>query len=778
MKARGFVMQASYRIRGDATVVHLHGRLEDGKTFLVRDARQTPCFYIRAADAARARDSGAARQRATHRRTFGGERVTCIEVRTPPDAPPLRDRLQDRGIETFEADVRFAVRYLIDRDVKGGVALDGVARPGEAAGIRGVDWVFDDPEVGPADVDIVPRVLSFDIETDPKASRLLAISLYGCGLDEVVIVDGDGRAMPERAVAAKDERAALEAFCRRVAESDADVLTGWNVVDFDLSVLGRIAARVKHPFQLGREPGALRVRAAQGYFGSGQASIPGRVVLDGMDLVRGAFVRMDEYSLDAVARSVLGEGKAVEGDVRDRAGEIMERYAHDLPGFARYARTDARLALEIVEKLNLVPLAVARSRLTGMTPDRVSASIASFDFVYLSELGKRGIVAPTVRSSDSRVSAAQAGGHVLEPVTGMHDNVWVFDFKSLYPSVMRTFNMDPLGFVADPRPGDDTIRTSSGAAFRRGEAILPRMLDRLAAARETAKRADDGVASQAIKILMNSFYGVLGTPACRFHNTAIANAITGQGRYFLLWCKAWFEEREFRVLYGDTDSLFVLSGASDPDDAYARGETLAAEIDAAVAAHVRAEWRVESRLELEFEKLYTRLFLPSVRHGAAGARKRYAGIVRGGSDVDFVGMEVVRRDWTELAKTVQRELYARLFRDQPVDAYLSGVVRAVRAGELDDALVYRKGLRKRLADYDHSNPPHVAAARKSRAAPGRLISYVITQAGPEPLDNLTADLDREHYVEKQVRPVAEPVLDTLGLAFEHVIGDDTQLALF
>ena len=778
MKARGFVMQASYRIRGEATVVHLHGRLESGETFLVRDARQTPSFYIRATDAQRARACGATRQRTTNRRTFAGEPVTSIEVRTPPDAPPLRDRLQARGIETFEADVRFAVRYLIDRDVKGGVALDGDARPGERAGADGVDWVFEDPEVSPADVHMAPRVLSFDIETDPKASRLLAISLYGCGLDEVHIVDPDGRAMPEAAVAAEDEHAALEAFCRRVAETDPDVLTGWNVIDFDLSVLGRIAARVKHPFPLGREPGALRVRAAQGYFGSGQASIPGRVVLDGMDLVRGAFVRMDDYSLDGVARSVLGEGKAVEGDVRDRAGEIMDRYRNDLPGFARYARTDARLALEIVEELNLVPLAVARSRLTGMTPDRVSASIASFDFVYLAELGKRGIVAPTVRSSDSRVSASQAGGYVLEPVTGMHDHVWVFDFKSLYPSVMRTFNMDPLGFVADPRPGDGTIRTSSGAAFRREEAILPRMLDRLAAAREAAKREDDAVASQAIKILMNSFYGVLGTRACRFHNTAIANAITGQGRHFLLWCKAWLEERGFEVLYGDTDSLFVRSGEPDPERAAARGRALAVEIDAAVAEHVRAEWGVESRLELEFEKLYTRLFLPSVRHGAAGARKRYAGVVAGASEVEFVGMEVVRRDWTELAKAVQRELYARLFGDRPVDEYLSGVVRALRAGELDEDLVYRKGLRKRLAAYDRSNPPHVAAARKSKTAPGRLVSYVITLAGPEPLDNITAELDREHYVEKQVRPVAEPVLDTLGLEFEHVIGDDTQLELF
>ena len=88
----------------------------------------------------------------------------------------------------------------------------------------------------------------------------------------------------------------------------------------------------------------MRIRKAEGYFGSGQATIPGRLVLDGIDLLRGAFVRMDDYSLDAVAREVLGEGKAVAGDVRDRIGEIMHNYRHDLPAFALYARTDARLA--------------------------------------------------------------------------------------------------------------------------------------------------------------------------------------------------------------------------------------------------------------------------------------------------------------------------------------------------------------------------------------------------------------------------------------------------
>jgi DNA polymerase-2 len=536
---------------------------------------------------------------------------------------------------------------------------------------------------------------------------------------------------------------------------------------------------VNHPFSLGREPGALRLRKAEGYFGSGQASIPGRLVLDGIDLLRGAFVRMDEYSLDAVAREVLGEGKAVTGDVRDRVAEIMHNYEQDLPAFALYARTDARLAFDIVGKLDLIRLAFARSQLTGMTPDRVAASIASFDFLYLTELERLGIVAPTVRVDDERVHAAQQGGHVLEPVTGLHRNVWVFDFKSLYPSIIRTLNIDPLSYVERPSPGADLIQTAGGA-FGRTPAILPRMLDELFPRREAAKKAGDSVASHAIKILMNSFYGVLGAPSCRFYNTALVNAITGTGRELLLWSKAWFEAAGFKVLYGDTDSLFVQSGAEDPDLARQRGGELAGELNRELVRYIHERWRVDSRLELEFEKLYLKLFLPRARHSARGASKRYAGLLSGADagNVEFVGMEVVRRDWTALAKQVQRELYQRLFADQSVDVYLADVVKKVRNGELDAALVYRKNLRKDTDEYTATTPPHVVAARKSTQPLGRSISYVMTTAGAEPLDNVRHPLDREHYVLKQVKPVAEPVLATLGLDFERVIGDSRQFDMY
>jgi len=786
-RVRGFILQASYRVvareNGQRVpVVHIYGRLESGAVFLVRDDRQRPHFFIRAADAGRVRALRTLEPQVSPMRAFDGARLMLLETDTPSDVPGIRDRLHGAGVETFEADVRFAMRYLIERGIKGGCEIEGEAASSE--GMTGVTWIFDNPELRPADFKIEPRVLSFDIETHGKNERLLAISMYGPGIDEVLIVDGSGRVMPEKSTRCADEFAALEAFCERVRRVDPDVLTGWNIIDFDLSVLQRIAGRVRHPFILGRDagavrPAALRIRKAQGYFGSGQASIPGRLVLDGIDLLRGAFVRMDDYSLDAVARQVLGEGKAVAGDVRDRIAEIVHNYRCDLPAFALYARTDARLAFEIVRKLNLVQLAFARSGLAGMPPDRVSASIASFDFLYLTELWKLKIAAPSVRSDDPVSDDAQQGGHVLEPVAGLHRDVWVFDFKSLYPSIIRTFNIDPLSYVAQPDAADDLIRVPGGA-YRRAPAILPRMLDVLFPQREAAKRSGDDVAANAIKILMNSFYGVLGTAACRFYNPALANSITGAGREMLLWSKRWFEAAGFIVLYGDTDSLFVSSHGGDPTATCEAGRELAARLSADASHYILQRWRVASRLELKFEKLYLRLFLPHARHSTRGASKRYAGLRYGGAanSVEFTGMEAVRRDWTALAKQVQRELYQRLFTDQAVDAYLGDVVRQVRNGELDDALVYRKNLRKGAEQYTSITPPHVVAARKSTLAPGRTVSYVMTTAGPEPIDDRRSPIDREHYVLKQVKPVAEPVLESLGLDFEQVIGDSRQIDLY
>jgi len=795
--ARGLILQPSYRIESGRPVVHLWGKLESGEPFLLRDARLVPHFFVAAADAARARALGARQIAATHRVTLDGVPAARVEVPAPADTPPLRDRLADAGIPCYEADVRFGLRYLIDHRVRGAVAIGGEGRV-----VPGLGRVFDDPpEVGPADPagGWVPElaVLSFDIETDPRAQRLFSVAFHGCGAAEVLLWTPRGHGCPAGATPFGEEGELIAAFCRRVRELDPDVLTGWNVEDFDLAVLDRLARRAGIPgLELGRGGGALRLRPSGR--GGVTASIPGRLVLDGPKLLRGAFVRMESYGLDAVAREVLGEGKTAVaeggggGEGGGRAEEILRMFEHDRARLVEYNLNDARLAAAILDKMQLVELAVERSLLTGLPPDRVAGSIAAFDLLYLTELGRRGVVAPTVRLAAERAAAAggepTGGGHVLEPEPGLWDHVLVFDFKSLYPSLIRTFNIDPLGFLRAPGAGGDPIVAPNGAAFAREPGILPRLLDELFPRREAAKAAGDRVKSYAIKILMNSFYGVLGTPACRFYNPKVANAITGFGRELLLWTKERIEEGYGRrVLYGDTDSLFVDAGAADAVAARAAGRELVAALNRDLGAHVAATWRVESHLELEFERLYRRLFLPPARGGETGARKRYAGLVEeedGSTRVVLTGMEAVRRDWTELARRVQRELYERLFHGRPVEEYLQGVVADLRAGRVDPHdLVYRKGLRKPPAEYTATTPPHVAAARKLPGRPPRVVAYLVTTAGPEPVRPSagvapTHPPDVEHYVDKQIRPVAEPVLDLLGLEFARVIGDDRQMELF
>jgi len=184
---RGFILQPTYRIESGRPIVHLYGRLDDGRPFLVRDGRLVPHFYVEKQDAERARPLGAVRQVATNRVTLTGRPVIRIEVATPSDTPPLRDRLVAAGIATHEADVRFAMRYLIDRGIRGTVEIRGEGRM-----VPGLGLVFDDPEVAPTDGTPRLSVLSLDIETDPSARRLLAVGLHGGGVSEVLLLTPAG----------------------------------------------------------------------------------------------------------------------------------------------------------------------------------------------------------------------------------------------------------------------------------------------------------------------------------------------------------------------------------------------------------------------------------------------------------------------------------------------------------------------------------------------------------------------------------------------------------
>src|SRR6185369_10980966 len=206
----------------------------------------------------------------------------------------------------------------------------------------------------------------------------------------------------------------------------------------------------------------------------------------------------------------------------------------------------------------------------------------AFDFLYLPRLHRRGFVAPDVGVEVDAVPSP--GGHVLESVPGLFRNVLSFDFRSLYPSIIRTFQIDPLGLY---QPGDDPVPGEEGATFAREGAILPTLIDTLHAARSKAIADDNAALSRAIKILMNSFYGVLGTPGCRFFDPRLPTSITRRGHAIIERARTFFEAEGLPVLYGDTDSVFV--HAKEPTD----GPALARDLTRILAEEIARDYRVE-----------------------------------------------------------------------------------------------------------------------------------------------------------------------------------------
>jgi DNA polymerase-2 len=763
----GFVLTPTYRVVAGRPQVHLYAILECGEPALVIDTRLRPYCFLRRADLGRARPVlGAWPVSETALATFAGDPVARVDLATPADVPVLRRRLGDVAVPTFEADVRFAYRYLIDRGIAGAFRIDGTfeRRPG-------VGRVYRDPTLEPGDWAPALRVLSLDVETSLDGERLFSIAVAGAGGERVFLVG-------ERPVAGAEvvptERALVERFLAHVRTVDPDVLTGWSVVEFDLTTLQRHARRHGLRLTLGRNEEEIDVQRDPGFTREPRATVAGRAVLDGLALVRSSYIRLDDYRLETAAQTLLGKGKLVAGDDRGRAIETM--YRDDPERLVAYNLTDATLVLEILARTKLVELTVRRSLMTGMQLDRVSAQIAAVDSLYLRELRKRGRVAPSVDVAGAG-GVEITGGLVLDSTPGLYRNILVYDFTSLYPSLIRTFNLDPMTYVAGPSAPEDAGSSPSGACFRREEGILPALVARLWTERAQAKRSGDAIASQATKILMNSLFGVLGSPASRLFSPAVANAITVAGQHVIRLAADAVERRGHRVIYGDTDSLFVDVGAASEADARRTGEALRAEIERDVATALERAFGCTSHLALAFQKVYARFLMPEMRRIALGSKKRYAGLV--GDTLDVVGLEAVRRDWSGIARRFQLELLGRVLRDEPVDAFVPEFVAGLRAGRFDDELAYRKAVRKPVAEYTKTTPPHVKAARKAGITGRRLVRYVMTKAGPEPVGRTTAPPDYEHYVEAQLKPIADAVLRFVaGPDFDTLTGARRQLSLF
>ncbi len=685
-------------------------------------------------------------------RTLQGAEVDAVYFKSQRALLRERDRIRASGGVVLESDLKPSARFVMERFVNGGLSLHGPARREHGV------LCFLDPKVRSADVTPKLRTLSLDIETDGWEGPVLSIALAGCGVERVTVVKR-----------AEDEREVLSGAFALIRELDPDVLLGWNVVDFDLRALQARCEALHLPFAIGRAGLVGRVLVGATPQQVSLARVPGRVVLDGVATLKNASWVLERYTLDFVGRTLLGRGK-LRAEGVDALTEIRRMHREDPEALAAYNLEDARLALDLFEKADLVGFSIARAKLTGLPLDRQGGSVAAFDHLYLPVLHRRGFVAPDVAVDSTPMPSP--GGQVLDSAPGLYTNVVSFDFRSLYPSIIRTFQVDPLALWLE---GPDRVQGFEGASFAREGAILPALITHLHEERGKARAAANETLSRAIKILMNSFYGVLGTPGCRFFDPRLASSITLRGHEVIERSRTFFEERGHGVIYGDTDSLFVKLGEK-VDDA----ERLAEELNAWWRETLWAEHRLKSDLELRVDARYAKFLMPTTRGSERGSKKRYAGLTVAGELV-IRGLEAVRTDWTPLAREAQRELLRRVFAGEPWSEWLLGLRREVLSGAADERLRYRKRLRRDVGDYA-SAAPHVKAARLAAeaAAEGEAVAteveYVMTVHGPEPVGARTAPLDHGHYLERQLAPAVDVVLRALGTSYEREAGE--QLSLF
>ncbi|WP_338411857.1 DNA polymerase II [Pseudoalteromonas nigrifaciens] len=710
--------------------------------------------------------------KAVNMRHFSGVDCTACYFNDSSSLYKARAQLEEQ-INIYEGDIRHSDRFLMERFIKGGVWVTGEA-------LQKNGFIEITQAKLKANPNYTPQLASLSLDIECNAEGVLfSVGLVGNGLDCVLMI---GEPQPHSNTFnidwCVDEINLLQKLQRYITSNDPDVIVGWNVIEFDFSVLNARAEALGLVLNLGREQQPLTIRT--GHYT--RLTLPGRSVIDGIDTLKNATYHFDSYSLANISHKVLGESKLIQAD--NRLSEIIRQFNHDKLALAAYNRQDCILVNRIFVKLKLFEFAIVRTQLTGLELERMGGSVAAFTNLYLPLLHRSGYVAPNL--GDHGLSFESPGGYVMESTPGLYKNVLVLDFKSLYPSIMRTFCIDPLGLIEGLNSPESAVAGFNDALFSRELHHLPKLIKHLTRTRQKAKDTNQPMLSQAIKIIMNSLYGVLGSKGCRFYDPRLSSSITLRGHEIMQTTRKWIEELGYEVIYGDTDSIFVkVNERLNATQCNEIGNDVMQIINKRWSDSVKTRFSLTSYLEIEFETHYSPFFMPTIRGKKIGSKKRYVGQIdkNNAKQLIFKGMETVRSDWTQFAQEFQTELFKTLFDQQFKIEQLNDIIKSytkkLYAGEFDKKLIYRKRLGQNLSDYVKNIPPHVQAVKKYKAnnpdfdvKRGQIIEYVYAINGAE-IYNANNTLNYPLYIQRQLEPVANMILSALG-----VQPNSTQSTLF
>lgn len=702
----------------------------------------------------------------------------------------------DRGIQiegfgmknfvTYESNVLFALRFMVDCSIVGGNWIEVPAGKYKktAKNLSYCQLEFDClyseltshiPE-GEFSKMAPFRILSFDIECagrkghfpepthDPVIQVANLVTLQGEDqpfVRNVMTLKSCSPIVGVDVMSFETEREVLLAWRDFIREVDPDIIIGYNICKFDLPYLierASVLGIAEFPI-LGRIRNS-RVRVKDTTFSSRQygtreskeVTVEGRVQFDLLQVMQRDY-KLSSYSLNSVSAHFLSEQKedvhhSIISDLQNGNAETRRR-------LAVYCLKDAYLPQRLLDKLMFIYNYVEMARVTGVPISFLLSRGQSIKVLsqLLRKAKQKNLVLPNVKQAGSEQGTYE-GATVLEANAGFYEKpIATLDFASLYPSIMMAYNLCYCTLVTpeDVRklnlPPECVNKTPSGEIFVKSslqKGILPEILEELLAARKRAKadlkEAKDPLEKAvldgrqlALKISANSVYGFTGATVGQLPCLEISSSVTSYGRQMIEHTKKLVEEKfttlggyehNAEVIYGDTDSVMVLFGVSTVEAAMNLGREAAEYISGTFMKPIK----------LEFEKVYYPYLLIS--------KKRYAGLLWTNSDkfdkMDTKGIETVRRDNCLLVKNLVKECLHKILIDRDIPGavqYVKNTIADLLMNRMDlSLLVITKGLTKTGDDYEVKTA-HVELAERMRkrdaaTAPnvGDRVPYVIIKA--------------------------------------------------
>ena len=665
----------------------------------------------------------------------------------PKDVSILKDAIRNTEgvLHKREYDIPFAKRYCMDKQIKFLAPYE--IENGTLRKLKGKSY---DPITAAFDIEI------YKPDFDAKENPITSIGLYS---KDKKLVFSYKKSNLKNAVILENEKEMLEKFFESISEFD--ILLSYNGDYFDLPFLKTRCEelKIKHPILLSKN----------------KANFRNGLHIDLYKIISkhlSSEVKTRTLKLNEVAKFFLGEGKTkfeiTESKALWDSGSITET-----DKLLEYNLQDCKITFLIGEKI--LPLEYRFSNIIGL--DLLTCTRSGFSQLVenylMMEMVKKSILIPNNPSDKEimkRRSKTYIGGYVHKPIPGIHENIHVLDFKSLYPSILVTHNISPDTLEKDGEL-EVKINKTIHRFTKKRKGFLVDIVENLINRRAKIKRkGGKGVEEKALKTLANAIYGYLGFFAARGYSKECAESITALGRKYIINTIHTAQEDGFKVIYGDTDSLMV-SGDKKKIKIFLK----------------KINKNLPGIMELEYEGGYKRgLFADSV---TGGAKKRYALITEKG-DLEIKGFEFVRGDWSKIAKETQEKVLEFVLNCQEKKAveFIKETIKEIKTGKIKkDKLIINRRLTKSPDNYERIDP-HIKVARDLerrgiKVNKGSVIQYIIAKKGKTISEKAqwyeeTLGYDPDYYINNQVVPAAIRILSVLGYSKEDLIGKQKNLGDF